>query len=117
MNHTAQPGTVSHATLRTEDLIESFADCLESLILLNGDYLSQPANFQVRDILNNLVGESRDLLNEDNEIAEEDIELAQSYLDSLFEALDSFAPDGHYFGAHPGDASDFGFWAIEDESL
>lgn len=31
-------------------------------------------------------------------------------LEALFPALESLAPPGHYFGVHPGDGSDFGFW-------
>lgn len=33
----------------------------------------------------------------------------------LFEQLESVAPDGYFFGAHPGDGSDFGFWEIDVE--
>lgn len=32
----------------------------------------------------------------------------------LIDALDSTAPAGHYFGAHPGDGAAFGFWEAEE---
>lgn len=34
--------------------------------------------------------------------------------DDVFEHLNEIAPDGYYFGAHPGDGSDFGFWEYKD---
>lgn len=37
------------------------------------------------------------------------------YLDELFDVLDSYAPEGYYFGAIEGDGSDFGYWKIEGE--
>ena len=36
------------------------------------------------------------------------------YLDSLFYDLGEIAPEDCYFGAHPGNGSDFGFWTIEE---
>lgn len=34
-------------------------------------------------------------------------------IDKLFDVIDEASPDGYVFSAHPGNASDFGFWPIE----
>ena len=34
---------------------------------------------------------------------------AAGLLESLFDTLDSYSPEGYYFGAHLGDGSDYGF--------
>jgi hypothetical protein len=52
----ADIGSVSTATLRTEDLLESFQSALEGLIFVNGDYFSLPENFAQRDRLNGILG-------------------------------------------------------------
>jgi hypothetical protein len=33
----------------------------------------------------------------------------------LFEALNSECPNGYYFGGHPGDGADVGFWRTEED--
>lgn len=41
---------------------------------------------------------------------DDDAETAQWIIDDLVDALDEYAPPYGYFGAHVGNASDFGFW-------
>lgn len=115
----ARSGPVSSATLRTEDLLSSFISELEWQINRNGDFLSLPENRSVRDWLNNTVGDAQDCFGEDGESIEEGKEEdASESVNELIDALNHFAPAYCYFGAHPGDGADFGFWpdfdAIED---
>jgi hypothetical protein len=42
-------------------------------------------------------------------------ECAEFVNETLIDALDVFAPDDYFFGAHPGDGSDFGYWPVEAE--
>lgn len=94
-------GTVSHGTMRPCDLIPAFLDVLRDIDM---DAYAQcihviPAYVQDE-------GDSSEWWNSDD---------AASFLESLFDSLDACAPDGFYFGAHPGDGSDYGFWVNEEE--
>jgi hypothetical protein len=87
---TAQPGTVSHGTCNPEHLIPRFTDFLE---VLDRDHA--------------LIAEARAVdMGNDDEVA--------TVLDALFDAIGEFAPEGYYFGSHPGDGSDYGFWQSEE---
>lgn len=111
----ARLGSVSSGTLRSEDLLDSFRSALEGLIFDNGDYLSRSENFPTRDRLNNLIGEAYDAYCEDGETLEDE-ENASEIVNDLQDALNEFAPEFAYFGAHPGDGADFGFWPDIDSA-
>ena len=99
-------GTISHGTLRSEDLLAAFADELE--------YLCKANDLPV----DGLVQEARDV--------DPDSDAGSEIVNELIDALNEFAPPYCYFGAHEGDGSDFGFWpsiesieelpAIDDDS-
>jgi hypothetical protein len=86
-----QAGTVSHGTLRTEDLIESFT----AELARHTCYTDAP-----------LLREAQRYLDGCPVSDEEACEI----LDALFDALNDIAPEGMHFGALEGDGSDFGFW-------
>ena len=83
-------GTVSEGTLRPEDLIPVFEDVL-----------GEANGLTPHGIRTAFFNES-----------DSDLE----YLDTLFDELNNQAPPFAYFGAHPDDGADYGFW-IDHECL
>ncbi len=107
MKH-ATPGSISHGTCRTEDLLAAFTRELE--------WLTQAGRNDRTDAQTQLITEAQaalDKLSANAEGFNDDIQEADYILEQMFDALDEFAPEGHYFGAHPGDGSDFGYWPGE----
>lgn len=91
--------SVSSGTHLQEDLIPAFEGVLEQC----GVTLERPAAVTK-------------LLEADDELTDAEFEEVNWYLnEDLFNALDEIAPEGCYFGAHPGDGADFGFWSCEDD--
>lgn len=89
-------GSVSHGTMRPEDLIPAFMDVLEELAPLTAAAIV--ADYEAVW----------------STLGEWDYHPDTPYmLADLFEALDCLAPDGYYFGAHEGDGSDYGFWPVD----
>ena len=98
-------GSVIHGTMRYQDLIPAFLTCLEEVDpaahaqMLMGSFGPIPAYVQDE-------GDDSDWWTSED---------ARWLLEALFEALDACAPEGHYFGAHPGDGSDYGYWELEKD--
>ena len=92
-------GTISHGTLRTQDLIRAFSGALREVNsaayaqLISGGCIPSYAL-------------------EDDDSEWWDSEDAQWILDFLMQSLEESAPEGHYFGTLEGDGSDFGFWPL-----
>lgn len=94
MKHKITLGSVSHGTLRLEDLIPAFK--------------SEFTYYAGKAALRRLGLGRPSAAYYSSETATED-------LDTLIDALNSIAPAYTYFGAHPGDGSDFGFWFDHDQ--
>lgn len=109
---TAQPGSVIHGTMRPEDLITCFVSLLDELReerSLSAD--ADAAQHERDDDILAEIERARGL-----SAFYYESEDAAGDLCWLFDALGEYAPDGHYFGAHEGDGSDYGFWECEDEA-
>ena len=108
-----QLGSISTGTLRTEDLLEAFAQTLsslestkfyaevgpDSLELYHGSELVRQAPAML-DALDNTTAVSNPYVAE--------------YLDWLTDALQEYCPPFVYFGTLEGDGADFGFWVDMD---
>ncbi|HOR77232.1 MAG TPA: hypothetical protein PLG04_00315 [Anaerolineaceae bacterium] len=102
--------SVSEATMREEDLIPAFISFLERA-RQDGVTLSRRTLSTIK--------EAKGLMNRYPDafgrrgwkgLSGEAQEEAGYILQDLFDALDEIAPSNCYFGAHPGDGADFGFW-------
>ena len=86
-------GSISHGTLRPEDLFESFLGCATTLAKKREP--DDPTFLErVRDI----------------ESYEYDGDDLSEVVECLSDILNEMSPLYTYFGAHEGDGSDFGFW-------
>ena len=117
-------GTRIHATLRAEDLIPAFLGAADAAI----EYWSLNWSERFANGLESCktIGQWHASLGElerqwskipdGPERSQSDLEDMDYLLhESLFDLLDSLAPEGYYFGATEGDGSDFGFWQFDDD--
>lgn len=91
--------SLSHGTLNEDHLYEAFMDFLKP----------RAKEFGLVEKLNKIEKEW-------DEANQKDDQETKSYIinEDLFDILNNIAPEGTYFGSHPGDGSDMGFWSEED---
>jgi hypothetical protein len=94
-------GSISHGTLKTDDLFEAFYDEAERRFPKDETFL------RLKKVVDGL-----------NEVDDETVwesfyasdYASEAVNDDLMELLGSDLPPFVYFGTHPGDGSDFGYW-------
>lgn len=106
-------GSISHGTLRTQDLFDAFTSTLDEFAPERS--LEIEREYQDAYTIMSIGGNERDVL---MHYLNDEMNETLSYLvnEVLFDALNEVAPEGAYFGTLEGDGSDFGFWPIEDDN-
>lgn len=102
-------GSLSHGTMRPEDLIPCFADEIRDLLNKNAAHLCSDEGRTMRDRLVALCDDADAIDLEDEPFDDNGI------VTELADALSEFAPPYCYFGAHEGDGSDYGFWPCMEQ--
>ena len=106
------PGTLIHGTFLPADMIPAFFDALQGA---NPDAAARIAvDYAIPERIG--VGTRYDVHAVDWEAMDDEAPRDVEFLlEALFDALDAVAPEGTFFGSHPGNSSDFGFWPAEEE--
>lgn len=86
-------GSISHGTLREEDLVPAFLSKLKEL----DPERAARIEYNYADAIEHLM-QGREHFDQ------------EWLMPELTEALEELAPEGYYFGTAEGDGSDFGFW-------
>ena len=96
-------GSISHGTLRPQDLIPAFLDALAVVDpAAHTQFCLSP------------FGPIPAYASEDDDSDWWVSDECQWLMTDLHNALDDASPEGYYFGSHPGDGADFGYWLFED---
>lgn len=92
--------SVSRGTFRACDLVPVFLDLIRDT----------PEYMQIMQTNNWNLKVMFDPTATDRDERWESEDMAEFLNEMLFDVLDGYSPEGCYFGAHPGDGSDFGYW-------
>jgi len=96
--------SVCHATLRPQDLLPAFLDVI-----------TETPEYVQLVILSRIIPTGIiESFGCDAEDPWWDSDECLGIMGELFDVLNNYAPEGYYFGSHPGDGSDFGYWKLEE---
>lgn len=101
----AKPGSISHASLRSQDLLQSFLDCIRDC--------APRTHLDLIDTIEDELGPINELYENEDDERWASATMRNFILCDLWNTLCALAPADHYFGVHPGNSSDFGFWPAE----
>lgn len=97
-----------HGTMNQKDLIPAFIEFINNIDPEKAEELNKKYP-EMEKALKELAEDSY------KEISYFGSEECSYFLNEvLFDILDSYSPENFYFGSHPGDGSDFGYWKNED---
>lgn len=99
-------GSISSGTMRSEDLIPSFLWELKHLAKAH----NRKDHINLYNEINDRIMQGDDDQQAGCEHPYYDSEDADYDLEALFDALNEYAAPYFYFGAHPGDGADYGWW-------
>ncbi len=97
-------GTVIHGTLRMCDLLPAFLDCVREVAPDHYEGFMGAPFGAIPSYVEDEGDDSAWWASDD----------AYNLLESLLDILNEHAPEGYYFGPHPGDGSVYGFWQCEE---
>ena len=103
MTHNLENLSIIHGTGRFQDTIPAMMEALRTI---------SPEHYA--GLMVSPFGAIPAYAMEDDDAEWWESDLAWEVYTDLEGLLNECAPEGFYFGAHPGDGSDLGFWAVED---
>lgn len=93
-------GSVSSGTMLNQDIIPALLGALDRLDEIKKEHIMSISDIKIES--------QQPGYYEDGDRPYEDC-------NTLMDILDEYCPEGHYFGAHPGDGADYGCWPCEVE--
>lgn len=113
-------GTVSHGTMRPDDVLPAMMEALDSIkhdiaADVRQDDTAEDTEYRIKTVgmIDNVLGAMEARQEDDGYWNDEQ---AVWDMDEVAQLLESFSPPYVYFGAHPGDGSDYGFWPAHESA-